>query len=205
METAATRLDILAQLNWFDVGVCAVLVISLVIGLIRGFFSQVAGIVGVIAALLLALELSPRVYEFGLGHFPGLTTTTGMIGAFTVVFLATWVLWLALTHFGKRLLSRMEFGAFDRLLGGVFGLAKGALLAYVLLILMHRFTPNDWSVSHEFAASRVNQGVEFVDAILKQQQENIPRAAWAVIAELRGFGSEGPEAHSRQPIRFRVD
>lgn len=205
MDTAATGLDILAELNWFDVGVCAMLLIGLVVGLFRGFFSQIAGIVGVVGSLVLALELSPHAYQLGMERFPDVTTSVGMIGAFAAVFLATWTLWLILTHFGKRLLSRMELGAFDRVLGGAFGLAKGSLVAYILLVLIARFTPAEWSVSHEFESSHANQGVEFVDTILKDQRTNIPASAWDVISELRGFPADEPEARGSYRIRFEAD
>ena len=205
MDTAATRLDILAALNWFDVGVCAVLLISLVVGLIRGFFTQIAGIVGVIGSLILALELSPRVYELGLERYPEVTTSVGVIGAFAAVFLTTWALWLILTHFAKRLLKSMELGAFDRVLGGVLGLAKGAILAYVLLVLIHRFTPTHWEVSHELTESRVSRGIEFVDTILQNQRDHIPSGAWNVIAELRGFQPGAPETNQPYRVRFNRD
>lgn len=113
--------DFWSNLNWFDVGVLAVLVFSLVLGLIRGFFTQVAGILGVVISVLVALKFSPAFGDWLVTLLPTVPTTSVSIGAFVALLLAVLGAWLVLMHFVKKLLLKLDFGTFDRALGGAFG------------------------------------------------------------------------------------
>jgi len=183
----STISELQAHLNWVDVGVLAVLVFSLIVGLIRGFFTQVAGIIGVIASILVALKLSPLLSGWIISLAPEISTTTAEIGSFVGLILLTLVIWFVLSHYLKKLLVKLDFGTMDRVLGAAFGLVKGALVAYVCLILINGTLPRSWTVNQELLASKANRGVEFFDGVLKQQKPHIPLAAWQIIAKLRGF------------------
>ncbi len=174
------------NLNWVDVCVAALLLFSLIVGLIKGFFTQVAGIIGVLAAIVVALELGNTVASWMLDL--GLTedSSTAVIASFTLLFILTWGVWLVLSTFVRKAMQRMRFGGFDRALGGVFGLAKGALVAYVALALIDRFLPAEWNVNAEFQASLSRrEGVTRFDSFLFEQRNRIPDGAWRVIETLR--------------------
>jgi membrane protein required for colicin V production len=182
-----------AHLNWFDVGVLAVVLFSMVVGLVRGFFLQVTGILGVIASIFVALRYGPLVHEWLTRLSPDISPSAAVLVSSVGLFLAVWGAWLLLTHYLKKLMVRLDFGGIDRFLGGAFGLVKGALVAYVLLVVIHRFLPGEWAVNRELEASKANRGIVFFDGVLKQQKEHIPSAAWRIIAELRQF--DDPTSH----------
>jgi membrane protein required for colicin V production len=190
----STISELQAHLNWVDVGVLAVLIFSLIVGLIRGFFTQVAGIIGVIASILVALKLSPILSSWVISLSPEISTTTAEIGSFVGLIVLTLIIWFVLSHYLKKLLVKLDFGTMDRVLGAAFGLVKGALVAYVCLILIHGTLPKGWTVNQELLASKANRGVEFFDGVLKQQKQHIPLAAWQIIAKLRRFDEPAEEA-----------
>jgi len=189
----STISELQAHLNWVDVGVLAILVFSLIVGLIRGFFTQVAGIIGVIASVLVALKLSPILSSWVISISPDISTTKAEIGSFVSLIVLTLIIWFVLSHYLKKLLIKLDFGTMDRVLGAAFGLVKGALVAYVCLILVHGTLPRDWTVNQELIASKANRGVEFFDGVLKQQKQHIPLAAWQIIAKLRRFDEPAKE------------
>ena len=179
--------ELYANLNWVDIGVFALLLFSLIVGLSRGFFTQIAGILGVAGSIFVDFQLTPYLSDWLVEISPQLPPFTVVIIPFTVLFIATWILWMFLVHFIKKLMIKLDFGTFDRFLGGAFGLVKGALVAYVLLILLQNFTRPEWSVNQEIVGSKSNKGILYVDDVLKKQKERIPRAAWNIISELRKF------------------
>ena len=186
--------DLFTQLNWVDVAVFALLLFSLIVGLIRGFFVQVAGIIGVFAALAVALHFGAPVSEWAENTL-SLTQKTSVILTFAVLFLGVWIGWLVISHLLKKLMMKMKFGTFDRFLGGAFGLVKGALVAYVILVLVDGFVPG---LNDQIATSVSNKGVARVDGFLLDQKERIPEPAWKVIAGLRKEQLERIEAERRE-------
>ncbi len=184
--------DWVTQLNWVDVAVSALLLFSLIVGLVRGFFSQIAGIIGVLGAMLLAFYCAPPVTQWLIDVTPSLHPSTAVILTFSVLFLTTWGLWMVLCHYLKKLLMKLKFGAFDRVLGGAFGLVKGALVAYVVLILILGFMPTSGSMNQEISDSVASQkGLKIIDEFLQAQKHHVPKAAWNIIAQFRNFPEEG--------------
>ena len=183
--------DFWSNLNWFDVGVLAVLLFSMVVGLIRGFFTQIAGILGAVIAVLVALKFSPVFGDWLVTLLPTVPTTSVAIGAFVALLLAVLAIWFVLMHFVKKLLLKLDFGTFDHVLGGAFGLVKGALFAYVLLVLINGVMPSESPINREFTVSRSSKGVEVIDQFIKKQKGGlIPDTAWKIIAALRRFDDE---------------
>lgn len=182
------------NLNWVDVGVAALLLFSLIVGLIKGFFTQIAGIIGVLAAIAVALQLGNTTASWMLDIGITSDSSTAVIASFTLLFLVTWGIWIVLSLFVRKAMQRMRFGGFDRALGGLFGLAKGALVAYVVLALVDRFLPSEWNVNEAFQSSLSRrEGVTRFDSFLFDQRDRIPDGAWRVIETLR-FEGVSPEA-----------
>lgn len=184
--------EFITQLNWVDVAVFALLLFSLIVGLIRGFFTQIAGIIGVLAALAVALHFGERVSVM-VEETVSLQQKTAVIVSFAALFLGTWLVWLVLAHFVKKIMSALKFGAFDRVLGGAFGLVKGALVAYVVLVLIDGIFPG---LNRQIEDSVSSKGVARIDRLLQDQRDRIPEPAWKVIAQLRKF----PEDTANQPV-----
>ena len=116
----------------FDYVVLAIAAASLLIGLWRGVVSEilalVAWVVAFIAARAIATQVGTALQAWVAD--PGLQYVAGFAVVFLGVLIAFAVLRLAL----KTLLRVVGLGPADRVLGGVFGLARAAAIVVALVL-----------------------------------------------------------------------
>lgn len=125
-------------MSWPDYAILATIAISLLVGALRGFIKEVFSLVVWAAAFVVAYRFAGDVailMETQVS-LPSARTAIGFIGLFIVVLV---IGGLANYLLGKLVESTGLTGT-DRLLGGVFGLARGVVLVVVAL-LAAGFTP----------------------------------------------------------------
>jgi membrane protein required for colicin V production len=142
-------LDCAKTMNVADIAILAVLALSTLFGLMRGFVSEVLSLVCWIAAFWVAWAFGDQVAQLYGGWLddPAARMVAGYVTCFAGVLvvgaLAGWVL--------RTLVKIGGLGAGDRLLGMLFGLARGLLLViFAVLILGFTTAPRDaawWGVS----------------------------------------------------------
>jgi len=128
-------------MNLLDLGIIILLGLITVRGFFRGLFQELAVLVGVVGGVVVAahtyLRLASRLQ-------PWITDPNyARWVAFAVVFVAVYWLTRLAAHFIQRLLYHLYLDFFDRLLGGVFALAKGALLVGFALMLVGVVLPRN--------------------------------------------------------------
>ena len=122
-----------AQFNWADVAIVAIVAVSALWSLLRGFFKEAISLLGWFAAIWLALnfsaELAPRLT-------PWVQTPSLRLGiAFAGLMIATLVLSSVLGFVVGQLIEKTGLSPTDRLLGMVFGAARGAIVVVVVVML----------------------------------------------------------------------
>lgn len=125
-------------MNTVDFIIIAVLGLSVIVGLLRGFVSEVWALFCWICAGWLAWYCGPFV-ESGLPQAwatPGVRLVAAYIACFLLVIIAGAIVGYLL----RRLVSGSGLSGTDRLLGLVFGLMRGVAVV-VLIVLMLGFTP----------------------------------------------------------------
>lgn len=128
-------------MNWIDLTILCVLGLSVLIGLFRGFVSEVLALVIWIAAFWVAWLFGPMVSaHLVMIKMPMLREAAGH----TLCFVLVLILGAFLRFFVQRLLISTGLSGTDRLFGMVFGFARGALIVCVLVFLC-QFT----SFTHE--------------------------------------------------------
>ncbi len=113
-------------MNWVDGALLAVLVISVLLGLWRGLVYEVLSVAGWVAAFIAAQRYAAVVATaLPMKNFaPPLQTAAGFALVFiAVAFAAGAVAWLV-----KKVVSSVGLRPVDRVLGGAFGIARGALI-----------------------------------------------------------------------------
>lgn len=124
-------------MNWLDVAWLAVLGLSLLLGLWRGFIREVFSLAGWIAALGAAALFAPDAAAV----LP--TAVASPVVRNVIAFLVIFIVVLLACAFAGILLSKAfraaGLGLPDRVLGGVFGFARGALIL-VVFVLAAAFT-----------------------------------------------------------------
>lgn len=125
-------------MSWPDYAIIAVVAVSILVGALRGFIKEVFSLVVWAAAFLVAYHFSGDVADLMADAIalPSARTAMGFAGLFIAVLL---VGGLANYLLGKLVQSTGLSGT-DRLLGGVFGAARGLALV-VAVLLVSGFTP----------------------------------------------------------------
>ncbi len=120
-------------MTWFDYSVLLVIGLSALIAVLRGFVREVlslaAWIIAFAAASTLAAQVAPMLPE----AIPN--DALRMLAGFLLVFGATWLVMILITLAIVELIKVAGLGFFDRVLGLLFGLARGALVVLTAVLL----------------------------------------------------------------------
>jgi len=119
-------------MTWFDYGLLAVLALSALIGIWRGLVREVVSLAGWIAAAVVAMLYAGEVAALLPATFatPPIRTLIG----FAALFLAVLVTASIGGLIAAKLMRAVGLGVADRTLGGVFGIARGALILVILVL-----------------------------------------------------------------------
>lgn len=147
---AATLLDQLSALGWVDRTALAVLLVFFVLGLFKGLIWQVSRIGILVAAYVVAGRFGhdvagmlaggppadPAAPAAAVDAGPGEST---LYLAYVLLFLAVLVVLSLVAMLVKRLADKAGLGFFDRLGGGLLGIATGACVVLALVFVVHMF------------------------------------------------------------------
>lgn len=129
-------------MNWADYVILAILFISVLIGLARGLISEVLSLVIWVAAFWVAWTFGPSLAHYfeGSVSLPSARVAIGYGLCFITVLLVGGLIRFLIS----RLVASTGLGGTDRLLGMLFGLARGALIvSLVVFVLGFTPLPND--------------------------------------------------------------
>lgn len=129
------------HLNTMDFVIIAILSLSVIMGLIRGFVREVVSLITWFFAFVAAFKLSPMVAEWFHGTIT--QTTPRFIVAGIFIFFVVLIIGFIINKLLHLLISMTGFGFFDRLLGMIFGALRGMLTISVALLLIGASTYKD--------------------------------------------------------------
>ena len=120
-------------LIWIDYVIFAIIALSAIIGLFRGFVREALSLVALGAAIWVAMTYTEQAADYLLPYLgePSLSK----IGAFAGLFLATLIAGAILSYLVSLLVTKSGIGGTDRFLGLIFGIARGALVVVILVML----------------------------------------------------------------------
>ena len=123
--------------------ILAVIAISSAFGVRRGFIKEIMSLLSWIAALLVS-----RVYSVSLASIlENLIDNPSVryVIAFSVLFVIIIMLGTLLNHLMSKLLVVTGLKTIDRLLGAVFGVARGTVIVLVFLFVLNLFvSESEW-------------------------------------------------------------
>ena len=120
-------------MTWFDLTVCAIVALSLLLGVVRGVVRELIGLVSWVAALLLARAVAPAAAAW----LPvGLQPAVLRLGiAFVAVTVLALVVIGVIAMLVSALIKAAGLSLADRALGAVFGVVRGLLIVLVAVVL----------------------------------------------------------------------
>lgn len=119
---------------WADWFLLAALVVSILIGVVRGFTREILGLISWIIAIVAALWLAPGTIGWLEPHVA--TPSLRIAASYALVFFVALVLGAIVTSVVSLLVRKSALSGFDRMVGGGFGLIRGVMIAVVLVWLV---------------------------------------------------------------------
>ncbi len=156
----------LPALGWIDWTLLAVLALSVLIGLWRGFVFELMSLAGWVVAWFGAQWAAPQLAL----HLPVSTPDSPLrlAAAFLLCFMAVLLLWSLLSKLVRMLVHATPLSRPDRLLGGGFGALRGAVLLLALASVI-ALTPAAQSTGW-----RTSQGARWLELGLQALKPLLP-------------------------------
>ncbi len=130
-------------MNWVDALMLAVVALSALAGFLRGFARELLGLAAWIAAAILATRLSLMLAPVTQSWIQD--PLINEVVCFTVLFVAILIVLSLIAGLLSRPVRLSLLGGLDRILGAVFGLARGAvLLVLTYIALAFVLPPASW-------------------------------------------------------------
>jgi len=124
-------------LNWLDIVFAIILIASVVGGLRKGLTRTVIGLAAVIVGLFCGLWFYSTVGTLLGTH---ISRPWANVAGFLIVFVGVILLGSLLAALIAKLLKMVYLSWLDRLLGGAFGVLRGALVCAVIVAVMMAFS-----------------------------------------------------------------
>lgn len=165
------------QIGWVDAAMLALLVVSVLVGAVRGFTFEILSLSGWFAAWFAGIWFGPLLAPYLPVGEIGSALNRGV--AFASAFLIVLVLWSLAARAVASLIGKTPLRPLDRLLGALFGVGRGVLVLLALATLV-AYTP-----AVQSDAWRDSRGAVWLNAALQELLPWLAPAA-AELPELPG-------------------
>lgn len=125
--------------NGADWAIVAVVVLSAMISLVRGFVREALSLLVWFVAFVVAFFFSDRLAPL-LGNLVELPSLR-YLAAFAILFVCTLIVGSVVNFLIVQLVRITGLSAIDRLLGVMFGICRGVLIALLILIFLPKIIP----------------------------------------------------------------
>lgn len=117
----------------FDYLVLTIIGLSIILSMMRGLFKEVLAIFGWVAAFFVAKTYASEILPMMPANIP--TESLRILASFLVLFMATLLLASLLAIALSTIVKKVGLGWLNRLLGAIFGLARGVLIVCIAVFL----------------------------------------------------------------------
>ena len=165
-------------MNILDYTILVMMGISALVGLLRGFVRETVSLLVWIAAFWLAMTYGADVADHltGFLHQPSLRVAA----AFVMLFILVLLVGVIINYVLASLLKKAGLRIPDRILGVIFGLARGGLVVGLVMVLVE-LTP-----LVESSSWRDSMIISYLEPMLTQVHKLLPSGLHATVAQ--GFG-----------------
>jgi len=146
--------------NWLDWTFAAIVVVSVVAAIMKGFFRELISLASLVIGLVVAAAAYPRAALW----FEDLTKSHEIaLGlGFLTLFLGILLLGSLVSLLARKLIKTAGIQWFDRFLGAAFGLVRGVVVDCILLLVLVAFTIKPEAVQQSSLAPYVTAGARVI-------------------------------------------
>ena len=160
--TAWTRLD------WV---LAAIVAVSVLLSALKGFTRELISLGAAVWGILMAIWFCDRVAPWFQPYVK--TAEIAKLVGFLAILVAAMLAGAVVAALASRLVKKTGLGWFDRLLGASFGLVRGVLVSWALILALVVFAPGSAMVERSRLAPYMSYGarllIEVAPAELKQR------------------------------------
>jgi membrane protein required for colicin V production len=120
-------------LNWIDITIIGIIVLSALVGLLRGLVKEGLTLLSWLFAFGLSITFGPEVSTYLISYFASASLRHAI--SFISIFLGVLVLGSILSFFLKKLVDSTGLLLGDRFLGFFFGILRGIVLITLFLLI----------------------------------------------------------------------
>lgn len=131
--------EVFSLMIWVDWVILAIIGVSALISLLRGFVREALSLAGWIAAFFLAKLFYEPLSELLVDHIETNSIRLGV--SWVAIFVATLVIAGLINYTVGRMVDAAGMSGTDRLLGMFFGALRGVLIVALLVLGLKQFTP----------------------------------------------------------------
>jgi len=124
---------------WYDILIIVIVAAAFLYGFMKGIISELFALAAFILGIVIAMKFSFLVQPYILCFIKG--NTAASIISFVVLFLLTAIIIIILGIFFKKAIKLSHLSWLDRIIGGIFGIVKGTIIAGVISLLIFTFAP----------------------------------------------------------------
>jgi membrane protein required for colicin V production len=165
-----------SSFNWVDCAIIAVIILSVLISLVRGFVREALSLVTWIGAVWVGIHYYSQVSFWLEPHIA--STPIRMGSAFFILFVITLLFGSIISFILVKFIHKTGLSGTDRTLGAVFGLLRGGVVVSIALLMMQLMFPAGSSSEAE-ALTHSRLALEFSPMIswLKEFLPEAPESA----------------------------
>lgn len=120
-------------MNWADYAIIALVFVSAIISLVRGFVREAISLVTWVVALGAGFKFAPMLADYFHAYIQ--TASIRVAVAFLILFFLILLLGSLINYLISTLVNKTGLTGTDRLLGLIFGVARGLLVVAVIVLL----------------------------------------------------------------------
>jgi membrane protein required for colicin V production len=146
----------------FDIFVSVVLCISLIFSLMKGFVREIFSLLAYVGGYLMAVKYQNTLAQILIESIP--SKPIAKLAAFATIYIVTAIIIFLIGKIAKGiLLSGTDLSIFDRLLGGVVGLARGVVIMVAITFPLKFFPEVSKKITEDsYTAPYLAKALDFV-------------------------------------------
>ncbi|MDE3180533.1 MAG: CvpA family protein [Acidobacteriota bacterium] len=150
--------------NWVDWILAAIIVVSIVLAVKKGFVRELISL----AAVVIGLIAAAVEYQRAGAWFEDLTKShqVALACGFLAVFIGVLILGAIASVLARLLVKTAGVEWFDRFMGAVFGLVRGVIVDSILLMILMAFSIKPADVGRSHLAPYVSAGARVIAFVM---------------------------------------